>query len=247
MSVSRRAPHAPGGLIIAVVLGLLLLALPATSHATPTTPVADPGTGWHGRAIHTPHHHGTRTTTTTSRLGTLTPGRGLTSPHGSQAVRALQRQLTQLGYRPGPIDGRYGPRTRDAITWFQTKHGLNATGTATPTTRRHLNWRTSTPPPTTTPKTTPTPTTTPDYVTTTPRPIPHAPQATADASRAAELSPAALRAILVALVGVGALVAVSSYRRTRARLAGAAGGPGRLAVAGAAPQPRKDPSRRERR
>jgi hypothetical protein len=146
MSVSRRAPHAPGGLIIAVVLGLLLLALPATSHATE---VPDPGSGWHGRAIHTPHHHTTTRTTTpaTSGLGTLTPGRGLTSPHGSHAVRALQRQLTQLGYRPGPIDGRYGPRTRDAITWFQTKHGLTRTGTATPTTRRHLTWRATTPQP----------------------------------------------------------------------------------------------------
>jgi hypothetical protein len=239
MSVSRRAPHAPGGLIIAVVLGLLLLALPATSHATE---VPDPGSGWHGRAIHTPHHHTTTRTTTpaTSGLRTLAPGRGLTSPHGSHAVRALQRQLTQLGYRPGPIDGRYGPRTRDAITWFQTKHGLTQTGTATPTTRRHLTWRATTPQPQTTPN--------PNYVTTTPQPIPHAPaQATADTSRPAELSPAALRAILVALVGVGALVAVSSYRRTRARLAGAAGGPGRLAVAGAAPQPRKEPSRRERR
>jgi len=241
MSVSRRAPHAPGALIIAVVLGLLLLALPATSHATP---LPDPGSGWHGRAIHTPHQHTTTRTTSTSGLGTLAPGRGLSSPHGSRAVRALQRQLTQLGYRPGPIDGRYGPRTRDAITWFQTKHGLTQTGTATPTTRRHLTWRTSTPQP----QSTPNPAPNPDYLTSTPQPIPHPPNpATADAARAAELSPAALRAILAALVGAGLLVAVSSYRRTRARLAAAAAAPAQLAVAAATPQPRKDPNRRHRR
>jgi peptidoglycan hydrolase-like protein with peptidoglycan-binding domain len=208
MSVSRRAPHAPGGLIIAVVLGLLLLALPATSHATE---VPDPGSGWHGRAIHTPHHHTTtRTTTpTTSGLGTLAPGRGLTSPHGSQAVRALQRQLTQLGYRPGPIDGRYGPRTRDAITWFQTKHGLTQTGTATPTTRRHLTWRATTPQPQTTPN--------PNYVTTTPQPIPHAPVEATNPDPVA-MSPTALHATLAVLVAAGLAVALASYRSTRTRL-----------------------------
>jgi peptidoglycan hydrolase-like protein with peptidoglycan-binding domain len=225
MSVSRRAPHAPG-LIIAVVLGLLL-ALPASTHATPTATgraVADPGTGWHGHAIRDPHptRTPTRTSTRTSTRGTLAtlaPGRGLTSPHGSRAVRALQRHLTQLGYRPGPIDGRYGPRTRDAVTWFQTKHGLTPTGAATPTTRRHLHWRTAAGA-TRTPAATRT-----DHART--RPAPPRPESTPRAAiptqpAAAALSSTALRTILLLLAVAGLTVAAASYRRTRLRLAAAA-------------------------
>ena len=211
MSVSRRAPHAPGGPIIAVVLGLVL-ALPASTHAS--TPVPDPGTGWHGRAIHSPHHHRPRTTSSGGALVTLAPGRGLTSPHGSRAVRGLQRQLTQLGYRPGPIDGRYGPRTRDAITWFQTKHGLTPTGTATATTRRHLHRRT-------TDGATPArPATATDHATTTPQPI-QQPPIKASSPDPAPLNPAALQTILLLLAAAGLTVALTSYRRTRRRLAAA--------------------------
>jgi len=210
MSVSRRAPHAPGGPIIAVVLGLVL-ALPASTHAS--TPVPDPGTGWHGRAIHSPHHHRPRTSSG-GALVTLAPGRGLTSPHGSRAVRGLQRQLTQLGYRPGPIDGRYGPRTRDAITWFQTKHGLTPTGTATATTRRHLHRRT-------TDGATPArPATATDHATTTPQPI-QQPPIKASSPDPAPLNPTALRTTLLLLAAAGLTVALTSYRRTRRRLAAA--------------------------
>ena len=47
---------------------------------------------------------------------------------GSRRVRDLQRRLTKLGYRPGPVDGRFGPRTEAAARWFQYKHGLPTTG-----------------------------------------------------------------------------------------------------------------------
>jgi hypothetical protein len=36
--------------------------------------------------------------------------------------------LVRRGYRPGRVDGRFGPRTRAAVLWFQTKHGLPRTG-----------------------------------------------------------------------------------------------------------------------
>jgi DNA invertase Pin-like site-specific DNA recombinase len=36
--------------------------------------------------------------------------------------------LVRRGYRPGPVDGRFGARTRAAVIWFQIKHGLPRTG-----------------------------------------------------------------------------------------------------------------------
>jgi peptidoglycan hydrolase-like protein with peptidoglycan-binding domain len=36
--------------------------------------------------------------------------------------------LTRLGYRPGAVDGRFGPRTEAAVIDFQIKHGLRTTG-----------------------------------------------------------------------------------------------------------------------
>jgi peptidoglycan hydrolase-like protein with peptidoglycan-binding domain/tetratricopeptide (TPR) repeat protein len=60
----------------------------------------------------------------------LVYGSGYRAPHGSLAVRAVQRRLASLGYRPGPIDGRYGPRTGAAVVRFQATHGLTADGIA---------------------------------------------------------------------------------------------------------------------
>jgi peptidoglycan hydrolase-like protein with peptidoglycan-binding domain len=57
-------------------------------------------------------------------------GSGFTQPDGSERVRDLQRRLGQLGYRPGPVDGLFGPRTAASLRWFQYKHGLRRTGEA---------------------------------------------------------------------------------------------------------------------
>ena len=43
-------------------------------------------------------------------------------------VRLIQRHLTDLGFDPGPADGRLGPLTRGAIRRFQEDQGLGATG-----------------------------------------------------------------------------------------------------------------------
>ena len=50
--------------------------------------------------------------------------------NGTDAVRvaAVQRALTNLGYNPGPIDGRMGPLTRAALRVFQAEHGLTPHG-----------------------------------------------------------------------------------------------------------------------
>ena len=43
-------------------------------------------------------------------------------------VRDAQQALRDLGYEPGPIDGRVGPRTRTALQRYQHAEGLPATG-----------------------------------------------------------------------------------------------------------------------
>ncbi len=43
-------------------------------------------------------------------------------------VRVIQHNLNRLGYRAGPEDGVFGPRTKDAISAFQSKEGIKADG-----------------------------------------------------------------------------------------------------------------------
>jgi peptidoglycan hydrolase-like protein with peptidoglycan-binding domain len=50
----------------------------------------------------------------------------------------LQLVLSTLGYKPGPIDGKPGPRTRDALKQFQKDAGLSATGVLDAETTRRL-------------------------------------------------------------------------------------------------------------
>ena len=75
------------------------------------------------------------------RLGhtVLALGSGYSSPHGSPLVRVLQRHLGLVGYPPGPIDGLYGPRTRQAVVAFQAAHGLEVDGVVGPHTWTALN------------------------------------------------------------------------------------------------------------
>ena len=51
----------------------------------------------------------------------------------TQADMPIDLQMAQLllnkrGYKAGPIDGKLGPRTRQALRRFQRDHGLTATG-----------------------------------------------------------------------------------------------------------------------
>ena len=43
-------------------------------------------------------------------------------------VKDIQRMLTELGYRPGKIDGKMGDRTRQAIRRYQSNTGLIVDG-----------------------------------------------------------------------------------------------------------------------
>jgi peptidoglycan hydrolase-like protein with peptidoglycan-binding domain/TPR repeat protein len=67
----------------------------------------------------------------------LGPGDGYVGA-GSAQVRRLQRDLAAAGYSPGPIDGRYGPRTEAAVMRFQATRHLEVDGIAGSQTRGEL-------------------------------------------------------------------------------------------------------------
>jgi peptidoglycan hydrolase-like protein with peptidoglycan-binding domain len=46
-------------------------------------------------------------------------------------VLQVQVALQKAGYEPGPIDGVFGPSTREAISRYQRDHGLDVTGNIT--------------------------------------------------------------------------------------------------------------------
>ena len=53
-------------------------------------------------------------------------------------MKTLQRLLTRLGARPGPVDGLYGPLTEAGVVRFQQKAGIAVDGIAGRQTTRHL-------------------------------------------------------------------------------------------------------------
>jgi peptidoglycan hydrolase-like protein with peptidoglycan-binding domain len=54
------------------------------------------------------------------------------TPRPAPDLRLVQSLLEYLGCHPGPVDGRPGPRTENAIAGFQRSHGSAATGEADP-------------------------------------------------------------------------------------------------------------------
>ena len=71
----------------------------------------------------------------------LRPGAGYGSPGGSPRVRTLQRQLRSVANSPGPVDGRFGPRTEAAVLRFQGQQGLAPDGVVGELTRAALRRR----------------------------------------------------------------------------------------------------------
>jgi peptidoglycan hydrolase-like protein with peptidoglycan-binding domain/DNA invertase Pin-like site-specific DNA recombinase len=117
--------------VLAMALAVIgLLAMPVPSHAA-RKPDAMTSAGWQGRAIQNPQPRPRLVRASWPKgwsAGPVGLGTGYHRPGGSKRVREVQRRLRQLGYRPGPVDGLFGPRTRAATRWFQFKHGLATTG-----------------------------------------------------------------------------------------------------------------------
>jgi hypothetical protein len=61
-----------------------------------------------------------------------------TAPSDSATVQAVQRQLLNLGYYNGSIDGVFGPSTRDAVAKYQIANQLNVTGSLSTDTLQSL-------------------------------------------------------------------------------------------------------------
>jgi peptidoglycan hydrolase-like protein with peptidoglycan-binding domain len=118
-------------MVVAITLSVLaVLTTPAAAQTT-KQPDVSVRASWHGRAIEAPRPapRAVRAGWPTGwSAGVVERGTGYVRDGGSRRVRDVQRRLTKLGYRPGPIDGRFGPRTEAAARWFQYKHGLPTTG-----------------------------------------------------------------------------------------------------------------------
>ena len=119
--------------VIATVLVTFVAPAAASAAAQETPEVAVASASWHGRAIQDPKPRPQLRQVSWPAgwsARSVGFGTGYASADGSKRVKDLQRRLLQLGYRPGPVDGLFGPRTRAATRWFQYKHGLRLTGRA---------------------------------------------------------------------------------------------------------------------
>jgi hypothetical protein len=113
-------------LVAALFTVALLLWSPATSFARDS------------RASGKQTEQGESLKTALVSAGLLARGAGYGTEHGSAAVRGLQLRLRRLGFRPGPIDGLFGPLTEGAVERFQVARGLAADGVVGPDTRKPL-------------------------------------------------------------------------------------------------------------
>ena len=117
--------------VVAITVSVLAAVLTAPAQARTRTPDAPASASWHGRAIADPRPAPKSVRATLPpgwSAGAVRRGTGYVKPGGSRRVRDVQRRLTKLGYRPGPVDGLFGPRTEAAARWFQYKHGLPSSG-----------------------------------------------------------------------------------------------------------------------
>ncbi|MBX6744336.1 MAG: peptidoglycan-binding protein [Acetobacteraceae bacterium] len=53
---------------------------------------------------------------------------GSSGRYGSRTVHDAQQALQQRGFNPGPIDGRWGPQTANAVEDFQRANNMQVTG-----------------------------------------------------------------------------------------------------------------------
>jgi Putative peptidoglycan binding domain len=114
-------------LVVTLSTVALLLWSPATSSARDST-----------RAGGKQTEQGESLKTALVSAGLLGRGAGYGTENGSAAVRGLQLRLRGLGFRPGPVDGLFGPLTEGAVARFQVARGLPGDGVVGPDTRKPL-------------------------------------------------------------------------------------------------------------
>jgi hypothetical protein len=117
--------------VVAITLFVLAALTTQPAAARTKAPHAPASASWHGRAIEAPGQRPQRVRAVWPpgwSAGAVGRGSGYVRAGGSRRVRDVQRRLTRLGYRPGAVDGLFGPRTEAAARWFQYKHGLRSTG-----------------------------------------------------------------------------------------------------------------------
>ncbi|MBW1801682.1 MAG: SEL1-like repeat protein [Deltaproteobacteria bacterium] len=66
------------------------------------------------------------------------PAPAETVPSDSDLIRAIQDSLAGLGYDPGPVDGKMGSRTRNAIKKYQAETDLPVNGEVSQALLEHL-------------------------------------------------------------------------------------------------------------
>ena len=113
--------------LAALAAALSLMTAPAAFAAGSDPPAS---AGWHGREIRDPlpRPHERRRRAVPARMvgGRRGPRHRLRQPE-RLAARARGPAAPGAPRLPaGPVDGRFGPRTRAAVLWFQIKHGLAA-------------------------------------------------------------------------------------------------------------------------
>jgi hypothetical protein len=141
-----------GPLAAAALLAVMLVMAPSALAEAPPAPSSASSllaeASWHGRPIVHPRRPSEpRVAPAPIRsiagwsAGRARRGLGFVRPGGSKRVREVQQLLVRIGYRPGRIDGRFGPRTEAAVTAFQYKHGFAQSGVVGSRTLKALRLR----------------------------------------------------------------------------------------------------------
>jgi peptidoglycan hydrolase-like protein with peptidoglycan-binding domain len=135
----------------ALLVAMLVMAPRAIAEAAPAPSAVSSllaQASWHGRPIVNPRKQSEpRAELPPIRsidgwsAGAARPGLGFVRTSGSKRVREVQQLLVRIGYRPGRIDGRFGPRTEAAVLAFQYKHGFARSGVVGSRTLKALRLR----------------------------------------------------------------------------------------------------------
>ena len=120
-------------LLSALVTGTCLAIAPVWAADTPTDRVQDnsrPGTAANPGTVSGYGTGGSMGNNTTGTSGSMQHSdmMGQSNMSGQSDIRSLQQALRDKGFDPGPIDGRLGPQTRQALQSFQRSKNITASG-----------------------------------------------------------------------------------------------------------------------